>query len=166
MQAKTEITIGNFIVSLKADYDAQFLADLGLKWIAQRQTSIDKTLGGFEKVDGKDKRIAGWKRNDVDFSEQMAKDLAAELTTLSLPDTEKKLEATEVLVTEYVREVGEPKYAGAKRAMSRHESANDLEVWLKDKIGYAGPTHGDDGEYHVDALRAIKSYVDKLNSEL
>jgi hypothetical protein len=166
MKANTNITIGNFAVSISADYDTQTLANLGLKWIAQRQTSIDKVLGGFRKVDGKDKRILGWKRNDVDYSPDMAKRLESALSSLSLPDSEDALPA-DVIACEYVREVAEPKYAGAKKAMLRHESElNDLESWLATKIGYAGPTHDADGEYHVDALRAVKAFVDRMNAAI
>lgn len=163
----TESTLGNYkaIISVNADDTLQEkLLPLGLKYVLQRQTTIDKTLGAFTVVDGKAKRKSGWKRNDVEYTEAVAKELHTALSTLAMPD-ESNL-AVEAEIVEYIREVKEAAFTSEKAAMSRHESANDLESWLADKIGYDGDTHGDDGEYHPAALAAIRAYVKQLTAEV
>lgn len=161
MKANTQVTIGNFAVDIEADADAQMLANLGLRWIVQRQTTIDKTLGAFFKgADGKEKRKSGWKRTDVEFTPAMAEKLQTVLESLALPDSEDKLAALPN-VTEYVREAPEKKFVDAKAAMARHESANDIEAWLAG-LGYTGPTHGEDGEYAVEALRIVDAKIAEM----
>jgi len=164
MKVTTESTLGNYLatVSIEADSALQsVLLPLGLKYVLQRQTTIDKTLGGFTKsADGKLKRKVGWKRTDVDFTGSMAESLQAALSTLAMPD--ETTITPQVAVVEYVREVAEKKYAAASKAMLKHESKGDLESWLKDKCAYVGATHGADGEYAVDALKAVDAFIVSL----
>ena len=91
----------------------------------------------------------------------MASKLQAVFASLAMPD-EMPSQPTTADVTEYIREVAVLKYALAKSAMLRHESKNDLESWLEDTVGYDGDTHGEDGEYHVEALKAIDAYIKSI----
>ena len=132
-----------------------------MKYVLQRQTNIDKVLGAFTTgADGKTKRKDKWTRNSVDFETAMASKLQSALSTLAMPD-ESTL-AVDAEIEEYIREVTVLKYALAKSAMLRHESKNDLESWLEDTVGYDGDTHGEDGEYHVEALKAIDAYIKSI----
>ena len=167
MKITTESTLGNYkaIISVDANEALQAkLLPLGLKYVLQRQTNIDKVLGAFHTVDGKSKRKSGWKRNDVEYSDGISINLTTALRTLSMPD-ETTL-AVDAEVFEYIREVAESKFTSEKAAMSRHESANDLEAWLADKIGYDGDTHDSDDEFHPAALAAIRAYVKAETAKL
>jgi len=156
----TESTLGNYkaIVSVDADENLQgILLPLGLKYVLQRQQSIDATLGAFEMVNGKRKRKDKWKRNDVDYSTLMGERLRLNLSSLAMPDSEIPL-AVEVDVMEYIRDVAESKFTEERALMTRHESANDLEEWLESKVKFFGDTHGDDGEFNLDALKAVREF--------
>lgn len=135
----------------------ELLAAQGLLWFAQRNREHDKVLGAFVTEGGKQKRKDGWKRGDVDYDAASAAKLQAVYASFDVSETVKLPIVTEV--GEYVRDVAEPKYAAAKAAMARHESADDLEAWLASKIKFDGATHGDDGEYNVEALKAIDAFV-------
>jgi hypothetical protein len=59
-----------------------------------------------------------------------------------------------------------PKFAREKKKFAEKEStAAGLEAWLKAFAGYTGATHGDDGEYSVEALAAAKAAIDKFLAE-
>ena len=169
MKITTESTLGNYkaIISVDANEALQAkLLPLGLKYVLQRQTNIDKVLGAFTMdANGKAKRKDKWTRNSVDFETAMASKLKSALSTLAMPDESTLAVDAEVL--EYIREVAESKFTVEKAIMLRHESeANDLEEWLTGKIGYAGESHGEDGEYHPDALRAVREFIAKLRASV
>jgi hypothetical protein len=156
-QIKTEWNLGNFTVALSAEVDdggLKYLASKGLLWLGQRQSQVDKTLGGYSG----DKRIKGFKRGEVEFTPTLAKNLEADFADLEVKD-EFQVSPT-VMVTEYIRETAEPKYKREKEVALRHESKGDLEEWLKDKVGYTGDTHGEDGEYNTEMLRELKVFLD------
>lgn len=156
----TKWNSGNFSLSHSAEVDdatMELLAAQGLLWFAQRNREHDKVLGAFHAVNGKQVRIKDWKRGDVDYSTADGAKLKAVYGSFDVSDTVKLPIVTEV--GEYVRDVAEPKYAAAKAAMARHESADDLEAWLEGKIGFKGEPHGADGEYNVEALKAIDGFV-------
>ncbi len=165
MKANSNSNIGNFTVEVEVDADAQVLANLGARWLVQRQSSIDKVLGGFRKnAKGKSERIAGWKRTDVDYSPEMATKLQTALGKLAMPDSEEELDATAV-VTEYLREAVEKKYADAKRFIAAAESsAEGLAVWAKRKYGFEGETHGEDEEYAVELVKAVDEAFQKFKA--
>lgn len=155
---KTEWNLGNFTVALSADVDdgeLKYLASKGLLWLGQRQSQVDRTLGGYNG----DKRIKGFKRGDVEYTPTLAKNLEADFADLEVKD-EFQVSPT-VVVTEYIRETAEPKYKREKEVALRHESKGDLEEWLAAKVGYTGETHSEDGEYHVDMLRELKVFLDE-----
>lgn len=156
----TESTLGNYkaIVSVEADENLQgILLPLGLKYVLQRQQSIDTTLGAFQMVNGKRKRKESWRRNDVIYTALLGERLQAALSTLAMPDSEIPL-AVDVDVLEYIRDVAESKFTEERALMTRHESANDLEEWLESKVKFLGDTHGDDGEFSIDALKAVREF--------
>lgn len=160
MKIETKWNSGNFTlghVTEVTEAQRDILAKQGLLWFAQRNREHDVVLGAYTTVAGKKVRREGWKRQDVEFDAKLADALTAAYGSFEVADGVKV--SVDTTVTEYVRENAEPKYAQAAKAMARHESANDLETWLKDKIGFDGDTHGADGEYNVDALKAIDAYV-------
>lgn len=154
---KTEWNLGNFTVALSAEVDdsqLRYLASKGLLWLGQRQSKVDKTLGGYNG----DKRIKGFKRSEVSYTPTLAKGLTADFETLEVED---EISLTpSVVVTEYIRETAEPKYKREKEVAGRHESKGDLEEWLADKVGYTGDTHGEDGEYSTEMLSKLKTFLD------
>lgn len=168
---ETKWACGNFEVKLVVVVDAPnptekeiALFQAGVRWFGQRNSEVDKILGGFETVDGKSKRKAGFKRNDVPYSAELAAKLKASFESLEYAEGQTLAESVEV--GEYVRDVAEAKYDNERAAMLRHEQKGDLEEWLEKVIGFKGDTHGDDGEYHPHALAAIRAYVRALAKAL
>lgn len=162
MMIKASWNSGNFTLAHTAEVDdvgLAALAEKGLLWHAQRNGEHDKALGSMETVDGREKRKTGWKRGDVGYSASGASALVTAYAELG------DLEAVETVVTEYVREEG-AKFVDEKAGMLKHESAGDLEAWLKTSCGYSGATHGEDGEYSVDALRAVRVRRLALQAEM
>jgi hypothetical protein len=156
----TESTLGNYkaVVSVDADEILQgILLPLGLKYVLQRQQSIDATLGAFHTVNGKRKRKESWRRNDVIYTALLGERLQSSLSSLAMPDSEIPL-AVSAEVTEYIRDVAESKFTEERVLMGRHESDDDLESWLVNKVKYDGPSHGDDGEFALDALKAVREF--------
>lgn len=165
----TAWNLGNFTVGLVADVSDEIrdrLSNLGLKYLGLRNTEIDKILGGFETIGGKQKRRKDWKRNEVEYSDVLAAALAKSFESLELPvlDGEENAPkiATVAEVVKYERETAAIKYRDAKAVLVRHESANDLEAWAKAKFGFAGDTHGEDGEYSGELLAATHTFLKTL----
>lgn len=161
----TQWNLGNFTVSLTTDVEdamIQRLAGLGLRFLGQRNTEVDKILGGFEIVNGKQKRKALWKRNEVNFTPALAEELATSFSMAELPLIGEEKEAVrlkvESAVSEYQREAAALVFKDAKAIALRHESAGDLDKWLADKCKFTGETHGADGEYAAPMLQAVHSY--------
>jgi hypothetical protein len=160
MKIETKWNLGNFALTLSSTVSDQMrdaLASFGLRFLGQRVSKVDHILGGYTKKDGKEVRKAGWRRTDAAFSTDVAAKLALAFSELAIPDSEAKLPAQAVL-TEYVPTAAEPKFKDEKVIASRHESANDLEEWLADKVGFEGDTHGTDGEFSLEMLSAIRTY--------
>lgn len=170
-EINTKWNLGNFAVSLTTKVDDAMrdkLAEFGLRFLGQRVSAVDRILGGFEKgTDGKAKRRKDWKRTDAAFSTDLANKLAEAFDELVIDDTTKL--AAQATFTEYVPTAGEPKFKTEKELCARHESKTggadgpvreqSLAVWLAATVGYEGPTHGDDGEFNVEMLQAVKVYV-------
>jgi hypothetical protein len=161
-KVNTEWACGNYQIALLADVSPeqfQTLANLGLRYLGQRNSDVDKILGAFvtnEKT-GKAERIKGWKRNSVAFMPTLAEKLKTSFQALEL--SEGNVVSSEVGITEYVPTVGESKYSEEKDIVGRHESAGDLEEWLKTKVGFEGETHTEDGESFSPAmLQKVREY--------
>ncbi len=166
MKAETKWNLGNFTVALSTEATPEVdtvLRNLGLLYVGQRVSEVDKILGGFEKKGDKNVRIAGWKRADVDYTDSLRTALSAAFQELTLPDSEKKIEC-DVLVSRYDGPAkAEPKYAREKKKFAEKESTEaGLEAWLESFCGYTGETHGADGEYAVEALQSAKAAIDEF----
>lgn len=165
MKIETKWNLGNFTVSLTADVKPEMdqkLANLGLLYLGQRVSEVDKILGGFEKKGDKMVRKEKWKRADVEYSEALKHALNAAFTELTLPD-ETKLEC-DVVIGQYVPTKSEPKFQREKLKFAEKESSPaGLDAWLKSFVGYEGPSHTEDGEsYSPEALAAAKLAIDKF----
>lgn len=159
---------GNFTLKHEAEVDDKQLLALarnGLIWNAQRNRDHDTVLGIVRKDGKKTVRVEGQKadgskgklaRIDVPYSDDLAAKLATAYAGFELEGEVKLPIVTDV--TEYIRDVADSKFTEERELMSRHESEDDLEAWLTDKVGYDGATHGDDGEFAVEALRAVRKY--------
>lgn len=131
MQISTKWNVGRFDTTLTADVNEEQVAallPLALRYLGQRNTKIDRILGGFETVDGKEKRRADYKRNDVEYSDELAQALGESFQTLEFPDSTK--EAPHVLnvavdIAEYTGGgTPEPKYKKQKDAIAFYLAAN------------------------------------------
>lgn len=156
----TKWNSGNFSLTHEVEVDEAgllALAEKGLLWFMQRNREHDGVLGAFEKQGDKQVRRKGWKRGDVAFDKPTADDLKAVYGELKLSESSKLPVVTEV--GEYVRETGaDSKFTEERAIAGRHESKGDLEEWLLEKCSYAEDTHGEDGEYSVEMLRAVRGY--------
>lgn len=166
MKIKHEWNSGNFSLSHEAEVTQEQLVTLaskGLLWHAQRNREHDKVLGAFQTVDGKQKRRANWKRNDVGFSSDLANALADIYGEFEIAEGV-KLEV-DTHITEYTREAATLVYRDARNLLERKESdpkVADLAAWLAEFCGYAGPTHTEDGEdYAQAALVAVNGEIKK-----
>lgn len=172
----TQWNLGNFTVTLSTPVtEAQLgaLADLGLRFLGQRQSTVDKVLGGFEKGEnGKLQRKKGWKRIDAAYSAELSEALAKEFAELEVEDGS-KLSIQNVTIGEYVPNTPEAKFVDERAAMSRHESMTggkdspsklqELEVWMRETIGYDGAIWTEDEEdYSVDALKAVRQFAKSI----
>lgn len=168
MKIDKEWNLGNFTIALTAEVNeevANKLKSLGLLYLGQRNSEVDKILGGFEKKGDKNVRKVGWKRGDVEYTDALATALAKSFASLKLDDAVNI--PCEAIVVRYDGAAkAEPKFAREKKKFVEKEStAEGLAAWLAKFAGYTGATHGDDGEYSVDALAAAKAAIDKFLAE-
>jgi hypothetical protein len=122
-----------------------------------------KPAGAWEKaVAGYEKRPSGFKRDSIPYSEEGVEEMKRQFTiALGSGVTAKFIDAIE-----HVKgEVADSKFTEETEIASRHESAGDLEVWLEEKARYTGDTHGEDGEFAMDMLRAVRAYKIKVLAE-
>lgn len=157
---------GNFTLSHEVKVDDKgtlALAEKGLLWHMQRNREHDVVLGAMtndRKLARKDAkgngpwRKEGFKRGDVGYSPELAEKLQATYAAFGDEGAEIDVLTT---VAEYIRDVADSKFTEETAIATRHESANDLEVWLKEKCKYEGETHGEDGEFDVAMLRSIRA---------
>jgi hypothetical protein len=160
----TNWNLGNFTVSLASEVSDDVrdtLASLGLRFLGQRNTEVDKILGAFETVNGKAKRKAGWKRNEVPYDPALASALAKSFETLALPDSEEKVKAASS-VLEYIRDTVESKFTEERAIAESIESASDEEQSAAlSRIRWTtgiDSIHTEDGEdYSREFLMAIRA---------
>lgn len=157
---KTQWNSGNFSLSHQVEATEEqvlALAEKGLLWYMQRNREHDVVLGAFEKQGDKQVRRKGFKRGDVAYAPNLAVELKAVYEELKLDENSKLPVMTDVV--EYLRETGaDSKFTEERQIAGRHESKGDLEEWLMEKCEFAEATHGEDGEYSVEMLRAVRAY--------
>jgi hypothetical protein len=150
MKLEAKWNLGNFGVRISKDVtetELEELAQVGLLHNAQRAKGIDEALGIISKVNGKNVR-SKLTRIDIPYSPAIAEKLKAVLDVIG-----------EAELVEYQREAASLKYRDAKEIAGRHESKGDLEEWLLDKVGFAGDTHGEDGEFSQEMLAAVHGFA-------
>jgi len=114
---------GNFTLSHSADITQEQLVTLaskGLLWHMQRNRKHDEILGAFETVNGKSKRKAGWKRNDVAYDSALASKLKESYSRLEIADG--VFVPIETAIEEYTREAATLVYRDARNLLERKES--------------------------------------------
>lgn len=160
IKIKTQWNSGNFSLSHQVEATEEqvlALAEKGLLWYMQRNREHDEVLGAFEKQGDKQVRRKGFKRGDVLYDKGTADDLKAVYGEVALSESSKLPVETDVV--EYIRETGaDSKFTEERAIAGRHESQGDLEEWLMEKCEFAEATHGEDGEYSVEMLRAVRTY--------
>lgn len=178
----TQWPVGQFLTTLTAEVDDATLSTLGclgLRFLGQRVTEVDKILGAFETgADGKSKRKANWKRNEVEYSDELRDKLAAAFGSLEFPDSTKEVphNLSDILVdmTKYEGGVGkEPAYAAEKRAVKEYLAANGGK--LKDGSDRTvasfctnrgiETTTAEKWEDDVEFLIRVKAYLKSLNEQ-
>jgi hypothetical protein len=153
---ETKWNMGNFNVALAVNVTPEvegILLEAGLRAIGQSYTGVDKILGGFEMVDGKEVRRKNWKRGDVAFSQEAADKIAAGMGAMKVDGVFLGLQAK---LTQ--KQGGQAFYKDEVYIAGLHESKGDLVPWLEAKVGYTGETHDPAGEYATPMLEAIRLY--------
>ncbi len=181
MKIETTWNSGTFTLAHSAEVEEALLPTLaafGLRYLVQRNSGHDKALGAFTtdksladkpKGDGPWRR-KDWKRSTVEYTDALARKLEGVYAKAKLSEDEDG-EAVELPVTTVASRYdgaakAEPKFAREKKKFAEKEStAAGLEAWLKAFAGYTGATHGEDGEYAVEALAAAKAAIDKFLAE-
>jgi hypothetical protein len=164
-QVNANSQFGNFKWFATADVSDEqkdILANLGFLWIMQRSPSsnAEKTLAGYEK------RPDGFKRSQIEFSDDNAKTLSKLLGMDVEIDKDVSIKPNITKVEFY--EIGakaEPAYADEKKAVLRHIDANDIASWAIDKIKFTG--EGDLDTDNIALLKAVKEFkLQLLKSEM
>lgn len=172
MKLNTVWNCGNFTLEHVAEVGDKLrdvLAGIGLRSVCQRNPEIDKVLGGFETVGGKSVRRKAYKRGDVAFSPGLAARLAASFFHIRAEGIELDV-ATQARL--YVPTDSDPKFSEEREIMARHESKSgdasapgpeqELAVWLGATVGFEGSSHGEDGEFSLEALAAVRSFKRRM----
>lgn len=162
MNTKIEWTFGNFDIEVDVEAPQMATPAVAAKILAAAALQVlqRKPAGEVEKaLAGYDKRPEGFKRDSIPFTSENALVVEEGFTLAS--DLGFTAQVTSVI--EHVKGVvADSKFTEEVKIMGRHESASDLTVWLKDTVGHAGESHGADGNFSVEALRAVRAF--KINA--
>ena len=156
-------TFGNFKWTASCeitDVVRDVLADLGFLWVMQRSPSsnAEKALAGYEK------RPAGFKRSEIDYSNDNADMLKSELSkAVEIDENVSIVPNILSVVFHEIGKVAEPKYADEKKAITRHIEDKDIVTWAADKVGYTGG--GDLTVDNIELLKAVKEFKNRLLKE-
>jgi hypothetical protein len=152
---------GNFSLSHSAEVTEEqyaILANKGLLWFMQRNREHDKILGAFEMVGGKEKRKAGWKRQDIAYDAKLAEKLEG---IYSSAEVESGNEISiDTVISENLREGKEIAYAEEKKVAAQRESLpeKEWEKWVEGIRAYGAFEDTHDGEdWSLDFLRAMNA---------
>jgi hypothetical protein len=177
----TQWPVGQFLTTLTAEVDdaqVQVLLPLALRYLGQRVTEVDKILGAFETgADGKSKRKAGWKRNEVEYSDDLRDTLAKAFESLEFPDSTKEaphvLENVLVDMSKYEGGAGkEPAYAKEKSSVKNYLAGNGGKLKNGEprtiasfcaNRGLSEPATQWDTD--VEFLTAVKAYLKSLDEQ-
>lgn len=164
---KIESTIdsGNFTMTFKGEVKEEMrdalVAD-GLRYRVERDvlSAVYLKLIG---VPGKSGKLVMPKGKGVRKGLEFSPETALKFAEAAEGALGKYLNGAMASVGLYVSETKQPQYELAVKALERHESLGDIETWLANVVGYDGETHGEDGEFHPDAIKAVWVYA---NSKL
>lgn len=188
MKKETKFTCGNFLVtfvlleSLAIAENLVGLVSAGITQVLQRKpaSAWEKAAAGYTKRPDK------FERNSIKFSDELATLMQTTMASAivqapeaakAATDTTEAVEAKPAIkvsdiatltVVEYVPEVKAYKFRDEIEIIARHESADDIEAWLEEKCGFDGAYEDSTTEsgYTLDALNAVKAYVDKVTKGL
>lgn len=155
MNKKNQFTCGNFLVvftlleTLGIVQSLVGLVSAGITQILQRKPASkwEKLAAGYEK------RPDGFERSSIAYSAEHAESLREIMQ-------EAVKEWAIVEVVEYVPEVKLGKFKEEIDLIARHESEDDVETWLAEKVGFSGDHTDDTTEsgYSLEALQAVNAY--------
>lgn len=151
---KIETTTGRYAITVEGSILTEKKDELALLGLSQGVLYRGVFAELREKTGAKRKL-----EDSAAFTQPVADAVGAAVMKALLPF----MGATEVAVTEYSGgEAVALKLKGEIAKASEHESKGDLAAWLAAKVGFTGPTHGEDGEFARPMLLAIKAKVDGL----
>jgi hypothetical protein len=162
-QVNAQSQFGNFkwfATAEVSEVQKDILADLGFLWVMQRSPSstAEKTLAGYEK------RPDGFKRSQIEFSDENAQALSKLLGADAEIADGVKITPNITKVEFYeIGAVKEPAYADEKKAVLRHIEAKDIAKWAMDTVGFNG--EGDLNVENVALLKAVKEFKNRLLAE-
>lgn len=154
MKVNIEYSTGNFTLNIAGNVDTQGMEPKeplattitnGIRYDVER--GVASTC--YKEIDGKSGKLPkGYKRDSMAFSVEKA----ARFTEITVRELKTLMPDVVVVTTE---NVGTAK-ADALAVLTELESKPEgtMEAALA-KLGYSGPTHGEDGEFHSDAVTAI-----------
>jgi hypothetical protein len=162
-QVNAESQFGNFkwfATAEVSDTQKDILADLGFLWVMQRSPSstAEKSLAGYEK------RPDGFKRSQIEFSDENAQALSKLLGMDA--EIDKGVTITPNITKVEFYEIGakaEPAYADEKKAVLRHIADKTIATWAMDTVGFSG--EGDLDVSNVALLKAVKEFKNRLLAE-
>jgi hypothetical protein len=160
---KADSVFGNFHWFAQcevSDVVRDILANLGFLWIMQRSPSsnAEKVLADYEK------RPAGFKRSEIEYSDEKAAELKKLLGEPAEVADDVKItpEVLNVIFHE-IGKVAEPKYSDEKKAVQRHIDAKDIVSWASEKVGFTG--EGELDTNNIPFLQAVKALKQRLLQE-
>lgn len=149
---KTEITTGLYSITLEGDILPEKVMELAEAGLVQGQI-YRGVLQPLREETGAKRKLEDCKAFDAAVGKKVQEEIEK---------TVKPFGKFTVVVGEYVpgdRASADTKFTEEREIVGRHESAGDLESWLKTTIGYSGPSHTEDEEdYAVEALRAVRAF--------
>jgi hypothetical protein len=141
---KTEATsvFGNFKWTASGNISDELIGLLlpfAITQVLQRSPSsnAEKAMAGYEK------RPEGFKRDSIEFSDELAETLREHLESATVSvgegkDAKQIPLGLSVSVEQYVPTAQESKFTEEKAIVARHEAAGDLRDWLKTRVGFKG----------------------------
>jgi hypothetical protein len=165
MKVNIEYSTGNFTLSIVGNVDTQGMEPKeplattitnGIRYDVER--GVASTC--YKEIDGKSGKLPkGYKRDSMGFSVEKA----ARFTEIAVRELKALMPDVTVVTTE---NVGTAK-ADALAVLTDLESKPDgtLEAALA-KLGYYGETHGENGEFHPEAVTAIAMEIKRRKSEV